>query len=121
MNEAPLAIIIEDHLQQADIYARAMQAAGMETEQIHDGQAALDRLASDPAPHVIVLDFHLPAVSGQVILRRLLIDERYHRSHIIIATADSAAADEFRGLLDHIFVKPVSYVQLRDLAQRLIN
>ena len=63
----PLALIIEDNQDQAEILAMALQAAGFETEIIQDGYEALRRLEAI-VPDMVVLDMYLPRVSGTGIL-----------------------------------------------------
>jgi len=115
---SPLALIIEDDSKLANIFAHALQAAHFETEVFQDGRTALDRLAQ-VEPAMIILDLHLPYISGKEILRQIRGDERFAQTHIVLATADALMADELEDEADLVLLKPISFVQLRDLAQRL--
>ncbi len=114
----PLAIIIEDDADLNEIFREALAAAGFETEIALDGQTALDRLA-EITPTVVILDLHLPQVSGETILRMIRSTPRLERTPVVIATADAVQADFLRSDADFVMVKPISYVQLRDLTRRL--
>jgi DNA-binding response OmpR family regulator len=114
----PLALIIEDDERLADIFAVALQLAEFQTEIIQDGSAALNRLA-DVAPMLVILDLHLPHVSGRDIFYKIRNDERLQRTRVILATADPLMAQSLRDEADLVLLKPVNLKQLRDLAQRL--
>ncbi len=114
----PFALIIEDDERLSDIFTFALQAAGFETETIHDGKMAQDRLA-DTTPAMVVLDLHLPHVSGEALLRQIRADERLAKTRVLLATADALMAAHLRQDADLVLLKPISINQLRDLATRL--
>ncbi len=116
-HDKPLALVIEDEGALADIYSEALKGAGFETEVVMGGLTALMRVATT-TPTLIVLDLHLPNVSGLDILRQIRANERLAKTHIIIATADSVLADTLRTEVDLVLIKPISFRQLRDLAIR---
>lgn len=114
----PSALIIEDDPDLSDIFAEALGAAGFTTEIIRDGQMAMQRMEIITAD-VIVLDLHLPHVSGEVILDRIQQDKRFEAARVVVTTADAIMADALREKADFVLVKPISFGQLRDLAARL--
>ncbi len=114
----PLALVVEDDPDQADIFAYALQMARFETEIITDGRAALERL-SQIVPALVVLDLHLPYVSGDEILRFIRADKRLTDTKVLLATANPQMADILQEESDLVLLKPISFVQLRDLAKRL--
>lgn len=114
----PLALIIEDDEDMGTIFSAAMRQAGFEPEVVVDGQLALERL-QEVAPDVIVLDLHLPTVSGPEILQYIRRDERLKNVRVIIATADPHLADTLRKEVSFVLDKPVSFRQLTILSQRL--
>ena len=113
-----LALIIEDDEYLAEIFSITLQEAEFEIEIISDGQAALSRLATT-IPALVVLDLHLPYVSGEDILRQIRTDERLAKTRVMLATADAIMADNLRDDADLVLLKPISTNQLRDLARRL--
>jgi CheY-like chemotaxis protein len=113
-------LIIEDNSELAIIFSQALQAAGFTTGIIKDGGQALAWLAITK-PDVVVLDLHLPHVSGVEILRKIRADERLADIRVIVATADSCVTQALRDQADLVLIKPVSFRQLRDLAERLIS
>jgi DNA-binding response OmpR family regulator len=117
-NNQPLALIIEDDDKLSKIFAGALQQADFAIEVIEDGNTALKRLA-ETVPAVVVLDLHLPHVSGDKILRKIRADERLAKTRVMLATADALMADSLRNDSDLVLLKPISFTQLRDLAARL--
>jgi CheY-like chemotaxis protein len=114
------ALIIEDNRELAIIFSQALQAAGFATGIMLDGDQALARLAIT-TPDVVVLDLHMPRVSGVEILRRIRADARLAGTRVIVATADMRATDMLQDQADLVLIKPVSFTQLRDLAGRLAS
>jgi two-component system phosphate regulon response regulator PhoB len=113
--DKPRALVVEDEGSLADIYSEALRAAGFETEVIMGGLTAIMRVAAD-APDLIVLDLHLPNISGADILRQIRANERMANTHVIVATADAVMAETVREEADVVLIKPVSFRQLRDMA-----
>ena len=119
MNKS-LALIIEDESDLATIFSEALKAGGFETEIIGDGAEALKRLKS-VVPKVLILDLHLPQVSGKEILATLRADERFDNTQVLVTTADSHMAEMVEDQADLVLLKPVSFMQLQVLAKRLAN
>ena len=115
-----LALIIEDDEDLSDIFAEALRGIGYQVEQITDGRSAAERLKQDAVPFIVLLDMHLPHISGGDLLTEIIKqDERYNDTTVIITTADARMGDLYRDQVDFVLVKPISFVQLRDLTSRL--
>jgi DNA-binding response OmpR family regulator len=112
-----LAIIIEDDPTQQDIFNQAIKMAGFTTEVIGKGNEALKRL-EEVTPQLVILDLHLPTVSGDEILATIRADERLATVPVILATADPILAETLSNSSDLVLLKPISFMQLRDLASR---
>jgi DNA-binding response OmpR family regulator len=120
MTNKPLALIIEDDDDLSEIFSMTLRSGGFETEIVRDGQLALDRLTGIP-PALVVLDLHLPHVTGATIFQQIRVNERFSKTAVIVTTADARLADDMRGKADLVLLKPVSVDQLRDLAKRLLQ
>ncbi|MAT97357.1 MAG: hypothetical protein CL608_09465 [Anaerolineaceae bacterium] len=116
-NNAPSALIIEDDPDLVHIFAEALEQSGFQTTTVSDGNLALERL-SNMVPDIVVLDLHLPGVSGSKILRAIRADGRLDETRVIIATADDRTAEDLRDEADLILLKPISFKQLRTLSAR---
>lgn len=115
-----LALIIEDDEDLASIFATAMRSVGFEVEHVADGRMAQSRLKSGPAPYLILLDMHLPHISGADLLTNVIRkDPRFADTIVIITTADARMGEAYTEQVDFVMIKPISFVQLRDLTSRL--
>jgi len=114
----PLALIIEDDKKLAFIFAQALKLAEFEIEIVRDGNLALARLAVT-TPELVVLDLHLPGISGRDILYQIRSSSRLANTRVIVTTADAALADMLANEADLALLKPIGPGQLRDFAMRL--
>lgn len=112
------ALIVEDDPDLVHIFARALELSGFSTQTATDGEKAL-RLLVNYQPDIVVLDLHLPGISGGEILRSIRADSRLDKIQIILATADYRLAEDLREKADLVLLKPISFKQLRDLSARL--
>jgi len=115
----PLAMIIEDDLEIGNILAISLKNH-FEIEIARDGNEALTRLA-EVVPVLILLDLHLPIVSGADILAQIRSDARLGKAKVILCTADAIQAESLHSQADLILLKPVSPSQVRELASRLVD
>jgi DNA-binding response OmpR family regulator len=115
---APFAFVIEDTDDIAQVFRTAMEQAGYETEIVPNGKSALERLA-EVVPDLVVLDLHLPGASGEKILKYIRSDTRLESINVIVATADSNWADKLANASTISLLKPISFTQLSQLAERL--
>lgn len=115
-----LALIIEDDEDLANIFAEALRGVGFEVEHVVDGRVGQQRLKHDPPPYLILLDMHLPHISGADLLTNIIRkDERLANTIVIITTADARMGEAYTEQADFVMIKPISFVQLRDLTSRL--
>jgi DNA-binding response OmpR family regulator len=112
------AFIIEDDQDLSTIFADALETVGYQVEQIKDGLQAQQRLKEE-VPYVILLDMHLPHISGADLLKEIKADERFKDTYVMLTTADARLAEVYETIADFVMVKPISFVQLRDLTARL--
>lgn len=118
LEAAPLALIIEDNEGVADICQIALEQAGFEVELAQDGAVALERLTT-LTPSLILLDLHLPRISGQQVLHHIHTHEPRMQARIILATADLLKAEKLKDQVDFVLVKPFGFVKLYELAKEL--
>jgi DNA-binding response OmpR family regulator len=113
----PLAIIVEDDPQLNKIFTLSLQE-DFTTETFSDGDSALERL-SQVKPRILLLDLHLPGATGSRILAHVRADERLRDVTVLLCTADDRQAEALQDQADFVLLKPVSPIQLRQLAARL--
>jgi CheY-like chemotaxis protein len=114
----PLALIIEDSPVFSLMFSRTLSDE-FEVEAIQDGEEALKRLDETNTPGLILLDLHLPGISGRNILNRIKSDERFTNTRIILTTSDERQAEELQNIVDLVLLKPINPTQLRELASRM--
>lgn len=120
MMHKPIAFIIEDDAKLGNVFSLALQLVQIDAELIADGKTALTRLG-EITPDLIILDLHLPYVSGNEILRVIRANDRLAQVPVILATADSRQADYLQEQAEIVLLKPISPKQLAELAIRLLN
>jgi two-component system OmpR family response regulator len=115
-----LALIIEDDEDLAQIFAEALRGIGFEVEHVADGKKAQERLKNGAPPYLILLDMHLPYITGGDLLANVIKpDDRFKNTQIIITTADARMGEVYGEVVDFVLIKPISFMQLRDLTSRL--
>lgn len=102
--KAKRILLVEDDARDEALALRAFSQNGLaeEVAVVHDGAEALDYLFATGAhagrdarqqPDVVLLDLHLPKVSGEDVLRRLRADGRTQRIPVVILSASDAERD----------------------------
>jgi PAS domain S-box-containing protein len=84
------------------------------------GQLGLD-LAREHHPDLVLLDMHLPDLSGEEVLRRLRAQEQTRTIPVVVLTADATDATRtpaVEELADGFITKPIGVEALLDLVDR---
>ena len=82
-----------------------------------DGALAQKRLA-EIVPDLVILDIHMPKVTGDILLKQIRSDERLKDTRVFLATADANMASQLKDLAELVLLKPIGFSQLKDLAER---
>lgn len=109
-DEAPIQTLVQHNL----------EAAGFRVEVADDAEQAMDRLA-DNRPHLLLLDWMLPGMSGLDLCQRVRQDPAYSHIPVIMLTAKGEEEHRVRGLetgADDYLAKPFSP---RELTARVNN
>lgn len=114
----PLALVIEDDNDIAEMFASVLREADFATEIILDGEVAEKRLA-EVVPDVVLLDLRLPYVSGQVIFSQISKDKRLVHTRVVVVTANPDMARSLPENAPFVLYKPVDLKHLRSLIKRL--
>jgi len=118
--EVPQVFIIEDDENIAAIFKAAIDQAGLTSEIISDGQTALEHLVNE-TPNAILLDLHLPFVSGQEILTYIRATERLAKTRVVVVSADVFKVEQLQKEGYETLLKPVGFRQMYALAVQLKN
>lgn len=119
IQDTPLALIIEDDIDQAALFSLAMKGAGYSVHLIYDGDVARQWL-DDNVPNMVLLDLNLPTVSGTTLLEGMKLDARFDNTKIIIVSAIGMYYQFLQKDVELILNKPVSLLQLQALSARFI-
>jgi PleD family two-component response regulator len=116
--EKPFALIIEDDRDISALFRHVLDIGGYHTEIILHGKEAVQRLDS-VRPDIVLLDLHLPGMSGTQILEHVRADERLKSVPVVVITAYARDAESLPVEPDLVLMKPVNLEQLSNLVQRL--
>jgi CheY-like chemotaxis protein len=120
-------LVVEDDDDLRDVVLQTLERNGFSVAGVRDGQEALDWLAKEPLPNLILLDLMMPRMSGWEFRRRQLADARFAGVPVVVMTA-THTLDEAAIHADDILRKPLSFAALvktikryarRDSAQNL--
>jgi DNA-binding response OmpR family regulator len=111
----PLALILEDDPKLAELYETVLKGCQYETITIESGREAQRNLET-LSPALILLDIHLPYVSGMDLLKQIQADERFMGTTIIVMTADLYTAKDLQGHVEHVLLKTHGISALRKIA-----
>lgn len=114
-------VIIEDDKYLSDLYREIFEIASpFHIEIIMDGQEAIDRLES-LKPDAIMLDLHLPHVSGLDILDYIRANSLLKNIPVIVASADQASLQQAEDKALQVFKKPVSLENINTMIELFLS
>jgi DNA-binding response OmpR family regulator len=113
-----LALIIEDEPDLSAVFAEALAFVGLDTEVIGDGLVARERLAVIQ-PGIVILDLHLPHVSGLELLAFIHDQEHLQQTPVIVVTADVKLAKTLENQANLVLVKPITFAQMAQFAAQI--
>ncbi len=100
-------VIIEDDKELGQLLQEILlDAISFPIELIVDGQQAMDYLETT-TPDTIILDLHLPYVSGLAILAHVRASDRLKDIKVYVISADRASVEKSRSQANETFLKPI--------------
>jgi CheY-like chemotaxis protein len=120
MKDQPFVLIIEDSIELANIFVEILEMSGMKVELITDGAIAMQKLAVE-IPDLMLLDMHLPNVSGLEILDYVRATDRLRNTRVVAITANALLTVDLMDKADLLLIKPVTFAQISELSTRLLN
>ncbi len=116
-----LLLIVDDEMHVCEGLAALLRARGYDVENAFTGEAVLERVAHDPLPDLVLLDYELPGLDGEEVLSRLRADPRTGDLPILMATASSIDLTRLRrvsGLLHKPYSREVLFAMIAQLLAR---
>ena len=124
MQTSPKTVmIIEDEADAAELFAEMMRLNGYRVLKTYSSTPAMTLIAQE-RPDVIILDIMMPDVSGIEVLHYLRNHVELATIPVVIVSALATPGDIDAGLAagaSMYLTKPVSYVDLKDAVDRLVN
>lgn len=122
MDTTPEILLIEDNLDDRELFAAALQASGLNARATFAGDAAqavlrLNRMgefADTPLPALVVLDLGLPGLQGKSLLQVIRNAYGPRAIPVVVLTGSYRTSDrtecEALGIVDYL-IKPRTYVE----------
>jgi two-component system, cell cycle response regulator DivK len=90
----PVVLVVDDHVDSRDLMAAVLQEVGVAIAEAGTGADALERVAIDPRPSLILIDLSLPDCHGTEVVKTLKADPAARRIPVIALSASVMAADK---------------------------
>jgi DNA-binding NtrC family response regulator len=120
MPDALTVLIVDDDEASREYLAALLDSLGFPVESAPGGAAALERLAVQPAPDVVILDVIMPELDGVETLRRYRAGGG--RAKVVMCSALDEADTVVRamraGATDYV-TKPFNVEELREILERI--
>jgi chemosensory pili system protein ChpA (sensor histidine kinase/response regulator) len=119
--QAPLVMVVDDSLTVRRVTQRFLERVGMRVLLAKDGLDAMERLAGDELPAVVLSDIEMPRMDGFDLVRNMRADSRLAKLPVIMIT--SRIAQKHRDYaeqlgVDHYLGKPYDEDYLLSLIQQ---
>ena len=119
----PRILLVEDNEMNRDMLSRRLERRGFEVMLAVDGQQGID-LATEFAPHIILMDMSLPIVDGWEATRRLKADPGTAAIPVVALTAHAMSGDREKAMAagcDDYDTKPVEFARLIGKIEKLLE
>ena len=121
VSQAPLVLVVDDSLTVRRVTQRFLERVGLRVMLAKDGLDAMERLAGDELPAVVLSDIEMPRMDGFDLVRNMRADSRLARLPVIMIT--SRIAQKHRDYaaqlgVDHYLGKPYDEDYLLGLIQQ---
>jgi len=103
-------LFVDDDPDLVKLARRWLEREGHVVSQAANGPAALDLLAMDPLPDLVLLDVMLPRIDGFALLQRLRAAERTRGLAVVMVSSFTRDQDVARGMAlgaDDYIIKPL--------------
>jgi CheY-like chemotaxis protein len=116
-SSAPV-LVVDDNAALRENVAEALQLEGYAVAVAASGEAALARLAQEPRPAVVLLDFKLPGISGADLLARIRGDPALSGVRVVMTTGSIGIRSLTQGA-DAVLMKPFGVRELLSTLKRV--
>lgn len=117
-------LLVEDDADLVQLVTHWLEREGYRVRSVASGNAALEALAADPLPNLVLLDVMIPHISGFDILRRVRTEARTRTLPVVIMTSLTREKDVKRGRLlgaNDYLVKPLMELDFLERVARALG
>ena len=114
-------LVVDDESEVCEGVGALLRSKGYEVECYFDGQSVWDRLQHEPLPDLLLLDYAMPRLGGDEVLRRVRGDARLAHLPVLLATASSIDLERVpraSGLLRKPYPREVLFALLGQMLER---
>ena len=113
-------LLVDDECQVAEGLAALLRARGYDVQMAKDGAEALACVANGEVPDLVLLDYEMPQLDGEEVLRRLRNDPRTENLPVLLATASTIDLSRLRKV-SGLLRKPYPRHVLFEMIARLLK
>jgi CheY-like chemotaxis protein len=119
----PRVLVVEDNVDIGWLLCHALRTAGWATDLAHRGDLALDRLARPPLPDLVVLDYRMPDLTGEDVLRAIRVHPQLRDLPVVLCSADGPEElpGDLRTMVSSVLGKPFTIAEVVAAAMRAIE
>lgn len=117
-------LLVEDDADLVELATHWLERDGYAVRSIADGREALEQLAADPLPDLVLLDVMIPHVTGFEVLRKLRAEARTRDLPVVMMTSFSREQDVARGRelgANDYIIKPLMELDFLDRVARALG
>jgi CheY-like chemotaxis protein len=111
-------LVVDDNAALRENISEALELEGYPVEAVAGGRQALEVLARDPLPAVILIDMMMPGMSGRELVAALRGDTRLAPLKIVLVSGMAPARDSLP--VDAVLGKPFGVADLLAIVDRLL-
>lgn len=122
-SQAPRILVVDDTPENVGLLDAMLSPRGYAVEGVSSGAQALDRLATEPHPDLVLLDIVMPEMDGYEVCRRIRATPATEVLPVVMITA-SGSEEKLKALeagADDFIMKPFDKAELLARARSLIR